>query len=737
MWPPCLPGRGRGHAVVGVVALAALWCAAAALLLRRRSAAGDGNARAWHSFAWASAIGAAMLAVDAAERAAGGQSWAWATVATVASLASGACAYQGLLHLHRRSGVTGRAGDWTNGLAGVLALVGAGNAVAARLTPGTDWLAQASIVQFATWVVVLGTATSLLGLTGLGRHPRAWVVLMGLWLLVAMYVGAVVSTLREPADPSALLGNGPIMPLAWAGCAAAAVIATRHPGPGLVREASASSAAAGATVVVASSLAIVVADAAVSGGPTPVTVVACAIAGTLGLVRLGTLVRELARLAASRVEARTDMLTGLANRRGFLEALTEACDGDEGAGLAILDMDGFKEVNDTLGHPGGDLYIAALATRFRAVVPAGGVVLARIGGDEFAAVVRPPAQLHAVAEALLAGAREPIDVQGRTLVLGASAGVATAGVHELAAHELMRRADAAMYVAKRSGGGLRPHDERLDVIARSRQQLLVDLRGLLGPQVATGDYGHLVVRYQPQVDVASGAVRGGEALVRWDHPRLGLLDPGEFLPIVEEHGMTMALTTRVLGLATTDAAGWPRHLAVSVNVAAADLGDARTQAAVEDALAASGLAPWRLTLEVTETMLLRDPAGSSELMQRLRRRGVRFSLDDYGTGYSSLTHLKDLPVDELKIDRSFVAQLATSVRTCAIVAGTVQVAHGLSMTVVGEGVENGGTLAAFRAIGGDLSQGYLHATPLPEPVFRAWCARRAVLAEDLAMPYDI
>ena len=230
-------------------------------------------------------------------------------------------------------------------------------------------------------------------------------------------------------------------------------------------------------------------------------------------------------------------------------------------------------------------------------------------------------------------------------------------------------------------------------------------------------------------------LRGGEALVRWVHPRLGLLNPAEFLPIVEDHGMTMALTNRVLGLATVDAAAWPRHLAVSVNVTAADLGDSRTQAAVEDALAASGLAAGRLTLEVTETMLLRDPDASSELMQRLRRRGVRFSLDDYGTGYSSLTHLKDLPVDELKIDRSFVAQLAVSRRTRAIVAGTVQVAHGLGMTVVGEGVEDDDALAALRAVGGDLSQGYLHARPLPEPRFREWCAEHAVMATWVPAPY--
>lgn len=718
--------------------LAALWCAVAVVLLRRASVLGGGNATAATWFARAAAIGAVMLAVASVVRATADPSWEWATIASLGSLVSGACAYQGLLHLHRRPGVTHRAGEWFNGLSGLLALVGAGNAVAARLAVGSGPLEQAGIVQFAMWVVVLGTATSLLWLTGLGHHLRSWAVLAGLWLLVAVHLVVAVQTLDRPEELPAPLGTGPIMPLAWAACVAAAVIATRRAGPGLAREATASSLAAGATVVVASSLAIVVADDMVSGGPTPATVVACALAGTLGLVRLGTLVRDLARLAASRIEARTDVLTGLVNRRGFLEALTEACAGDEGVGLTILDMDGFKEVNDTLGHAGGDRYIAALAARFRAAVPTG-VVLARIGGDEFAAVVRPPGQVHAVAEALLAGATEPIDVEGRALVLGASAGVATAGAHELAADELMRRADAAMYVAKRSGGGLRPHDEHLDVVARTRQQLLVDLRGLLGPprgpQVVTGEHGHLVVHYQPQVDVVSGAVRGGEALVRWAHPRLGLLNPAEFLPIVEDHGMTMALTNRVLGLATVDAAAWPRHLAVSVNVTAADLGDSRTQAAVEDALAASGLAAGRLTLEVTETMLLRDPDASSELMQRLRRRGVRFSLDDYGTGYSSLTHLKDLPVDELKIDRSFVAQLAVSRRTRAIVAGTVQVAHGLGMTVVGEGVEDDDALAALRAVGGDLSQGYLHARPLPEPRFREWCAEHAVMATWVPAPY--
>ncbi|HEY0119512.1 MAG TPA: EAL domain-containing protein [Cellulomonas sp.] len=721
--------------MVVVVALAALWCAAASVLLRRRSMASDDNAGAWRWFSWACAIGAVILAPDAAFRAVGERPWAWAAVASLGSFAAGACAYQGMLYLHRRSGAIARVDDWSNGLASVLALVGAGNALAARFEPGMGWREQPCILQVATWVVVLGTATSLLGLTGLGRRPRAWAVLFGLWSLVALHVVTVASAVHDPAGRWATLGSGPIVPILWAACATAAVIATQRPASTPAREASASSAAGGATLVVALSLAIVVTDAAVSGGPTLATVVACSVAGMLGLVRLATLVGELSRLAASRVEARTDVLTGLANRRGFLESLTEACQRDDDAGLVILDMDGFKEVNDTLGHAGGDRYIEALAARFRRVVPAG-VALARIGGDEFAAVVQPASGLDAVAEALLAAARQPLVVQGRTLALGASAGVATASRRELPAQELMRRADAAMYVAKRSGGELRPYDEQLDVLARSRQQLLRDLRGLLGPRVASGEYGNLVVYYQPQVDVETGVVHGAEALVRWEHPRLGLLRPAAFLPLVEEHGLTMALTTRVLGLATTDAVAWPRTLAVSVNVAAADLGDSRTLAAVENALAASGLAPWRLTLEVTETMLLRDPVASSELMQQLRRRGVRFSLDDYGTGYSSLTHLKDLPVDELKIDRSFVEQLATSMRTRAIVAGTVQVARGLDMTVVGEGVEDNRTLAALRAVGGHLSQGYLHATPLPEPIFRTWCAQRAVRAGDVVSPRE-
>jgi diguanylate cyclase (GGDEF)-like protein len=717
--------------MVAVPLFVALLCLVAAVSLRRGVAADSANreARVW--LAWACGIASVMFAGTVVIRQVGASSAVWAAVAAVGTVVSGGCAYEGLLRLHRRSSVTARAEDWANGVAALLALVGGGNAVAGRLLPQVGWFAQAGIVQVCVWALVLGTATSLLRLTGLGRRVWAWLTLAGLWLLLVAYLA--VAAAASLTDLVAAVGSGPIMPLVWAGCAAAVVVATRRPAPELVREVSASSAAGGATLIVASALAIVVADAAVPGGVTPVAVVACAAAGAVGLARLGFLVGELARLAASRVEARTDELTGLVNRRGFLEELAVACEGADGAGVAIVDMDGFKEVNDILGHAGGDQYIAALAAKFSAAMPTG-TVLARIGGDEFGAVVPTAADLGAVARGLLSVAREPIRVQGRRMVLEASAGVAVCGEREVGADELMRRADAAMYVAKRSGGGvLREFDEQLDAVTRGRQSLVRELRELL-VDGATGEHGHLVVHYQPQVDIESGAVHGAEALVRWQHPRLGLLSPGVFLPLVEEHAMTMPLTTRVLRLATADAARWPEHLAVSVNVAGADLADPSAVAAVEEALAASGLAPWRLTIEVTETMLMRDPAASSTIMERLRPRGIRFGLDDYGTGYSTLALLKDLPVDELKIDRSFVAQLTGDERTRAIIAGTIRVAHDLGMTVVGEGVEDEPTLGALHSLGCDLSQGFLHATPLPEPVFRAWTARQAARTD--LVPYS-
>ncbi len=719
--------------MVVLVALAALWCAVATVLLSRGPGLDDVTALARRWFAWASGVGAAMLVGTLVARAVGDGHWLWPVLVSAGTLASGACAYQGLIHLHRRPSVTSRVEDWSIGFASLLALVAAGNATAARLWTETGLHEQAWIVQIATWLLVLGTATSLLGLTGLGRRLRAWVVVAGLWLLFALHLTVVAATFGDATGLAAALGTGPVMPLGWAGCATAALLATRRSQPGLVRPASASSIAAGAAAVVASSLAVVVADAALAGGPTPLTVVLGAVSGTLGVARLGAVVRELSRLAESRVEARTDVLTGLANRRGFMESLTDACDAEEPTGLVILDLDGFKEVNDTLGHAGGDLYIAALAARFREAVPAP-VALARIGGDEFAAVVRQAADPDAVAQALLDTTHEPIEILGRTLRLGASAGVARAAAGELAAEELMRRADAAMYVTKRSGGGLRPYDERLDASTRTQQHLLRGLRALLDDSGETQDHGDLVLHYQPQVDVESGGVRGAEALVRWEHPRLGLLYPGAFLPLVEEHGLTMALTRRVLSMAAAHAAVWPEDLAVSVNVAAADIGDDRAVAAVDAALGSSGLAARRLTLEITETMLLRDPAASSALMRRLRRRGVRFSLDDYGTGYSSLTHLRELPVDEIKVDRAFVAQLSADERTRAIVDGTVRVAHGIGMTVVGEGVEDAATLAALREVGCDVSQGFLHAAGLPEVAFRAWCEAQRQATISLPTP---
>jgi diguanylate cyclase (GGDEF)-like protein len=417
-----------------VIALAAVWCAVAAALLRRGPAPDNPAADARRWFSWGCGVGAGTLV-------------------------SGACAYEGLIQLH--PGIRARGADWSNGVASLAALIGAGNAIAARLPATTTVLEQAWIVQLATWLLVLGTATTLLVLAGLGRRLGAWGAVACLWLLLALHLGAIASAFGHDAWLAAELAAGPVLPLGWASRAAAAILTTRHPKPGLIRVASTSSAAGGAAAIVGTSLAVVVADAVVAGGPTPITVIACAAAGALGVARLGSLVRELSRLAESRVEARTDVLTGLTNRRGFMEALADACEADEATGLAILDLDGFKEVNGTRGHTGGDLYIAALAARFREAVPPE-VVLARIGGDEFAAVVRPADGLDAVAGALLATTHEPIQIHGRTVRLGASAGVATAGAGRLAAEELMRRADAAMYASKRSAGGLRPYDERLD-----------------------------------------------------------------------------------------------------------------------------------------------------------------------------------------------------------------------------------------------------------------------------------
>ena len=287
-----------------------------------------------------------------------------------------------------------------------------------------------------------------------------------------------------------------------------------------------------------------------------------------------------------------------------------------------------------------------------------------------------------------------------------------------------------MQIAKADGGRqVRVYDEQVAEVLREEARRVEELRVLLdSPDAVRGvRAGELVTHYQPQVDLRTGRVLGVEALVRWEHPRLGLVGPGAFLDLVEEHGLMSRLTATVLEQAARQSVRWREAgmpLRVSVNLSATCLGDPQLLPLLDDVLAATTMRARDLVLEVTETSLMADPTSALEQMREIARRGIGISIDDYGTGYSSLGYLNDLPATELKIDRSFIDRLGTDPRTAAIVAGTVTLGHHLGLRLVAEGVEDEATLAAVRELGCDEVQGYVHSRPLPADALTAWVRDR-------------
>ena len=470
---------------------------------------------------------------------------------------------------------------------------------------------------------------------------------------------------------------------------------------------------------------------------------AAVVSSLAGLALVATKVvlvfRRVTALNASRRQAMTDDLTGLGNRRALGAALATV-DTGAAAALVLVDLDGFKEVNDELGHAAGDELLRLVAQRLRVHAHHGEPVV-RQGGDEFALVLPGVGADAAAQRARLLTDRlaEPYDLGGREVVVAASAGVSAVPEHGRTAEELQRQADAAMYLAKSTGGGVVVHDRAVEGLRRERLQLAHELRDA----AAAGD---LVAHYQPQL-AADGRLVGVEALVRWPHPERGVLAPGAFLELAEELGLMGALTEQVLGLALAEAAAWRRSgvardaagpgaagpgVRVAVNVSATCLLDPSLIDAVAAALMTHGVPAQDLVLEITETELMREPATSHRVVSALVDLGVGVSIDDYGTGYSSLAYLRDLPASELKLDRSFVAATTADPRATAIVRTTVDLAHSLGLRLVAEGVEDAETLALLRALGADVTQGYHHSRPLPPEALRAWLSEHgAVVAAEV------
>jgi diguanylate cyclase (GGDEF)-like protein/PAS domain S-box-containing protein len=420
-------------------------------------------------------------------------------------------------------------------------------------------------------------------------------------------------------------------------------------------------------------------------------------------------------------QALHDPLTGLANRTLFgehlLQALASAKRGDEPRALLVMDLDGFKQVNDTLGHDRGDLLLKQVAERLVATLRDTDMV-ARLGGDEFGILPGGATDLAAAAEVAWKiqqiGKREFV-VHEDIVHVAASIGIALIPDHGTTAAKLLQRADAAMYVAKRSGGGHAVFDAAKEAEAARQLERLTDLRQCVPRE-------ELVIHYLPKIDLAAREVSGVEALVRWQHPVHGLLTPDRFLPAVERTELIEPLTRWVLNAALRQQRLWRDDgvdLTMAVNISAHSL---RFNSNLPEMVAALtetwGTAPGRLTLELTEGALIE--AAAPDILGRLHRMGEKMSIDDFGTGYSSLAHLQRLPVDELKIDRSFVTSLALASDEEVIVRSTIDLAHNLGLSVVAEGVEDEDVLRLLAEHDCDAAQGYFFSRPCVADELTAW-----------------
>jgi len=418
-----------------------------------------------------------------------------------------------------------------------------------------------------------------------------------------------------------------------------------------------------------------------------------------------------------------DPLTGLPNRAMFQQHLAEAVAGarDSTGRVAVLlfDMDRFKGINDTLGHPVGDQVLREVAARVRAALP-GSEVLARLGGDEFGILLATDGDergARAVALQVTEALEDPVEVGEESMDIAASIGIALFPGHGDDAPALLRAADVAMYAAKRAKTGWALYDPRHDERRREHLTLLGELKRAVEAR-------ELVLHYQPKVSLADGRIEGVEALVRWRHPERGFVPPGEFIPFAEQAGYIGSITRWVLAESIAQCARWQRgglELRVSANISARDLRhEANLVQHVARCLEREGLAAGMLRLEITESALMDDPRSAQSALAHLRELGVTSAIDDYGTGYSSLAYIKQLAVNELKIDRAFVSGMEADSRNAAIVRSTIELGHNLGFTVVAEGVETGHELAQLRRFGCDLGQGYHFARPMDAAAIERW-----------------
>jgi diguanylate cyclase (GGDEF)-like protein len=445
--------------------------------------------------------------------------------------------------------------------------------------------------------------------------------------------------------------------------------------------------------------------------------------------------RRLLHSASDR--ALRDPLTNLANRVLFHDRLDHVMQlyhrDRRSVAVLSMDLDDFKLINDNLGHPAGDALLVQAAQRLMSCVRSGDTV-ARVGGDEFAVLIENAGEnAHLIVYQIMEAFERPFSADGEVIFMRPSAGLAVAALDDvdLSASALLKQADTAMYAAKRLGGGLQTFspdmhmsDDRSRLFPASDAQPsrggLVEVR-LLSDLRQAITHRALTVLYQPKVDLQNGRVVGAEALVRWPHPVFGIVQPDQFLPLVRQHGLMRTFTDLILDRALSDAAQWRRlgvDVPVAVNLFPPLVGDVTLPDRIFDALQRHDLPGDSLIIEITEDMLLDDINRTRQVLEALRENSIHVSLDDFGSGYSALTYLRKLPIDEVKVDYDLISNVLTDQRADAIVRAVIDLAHAIGVTTVAEGVENAETAAWLRARGCEVAQGILYSPPIKAPAMR-------------------
>jgi diguanylate cyclase len=719
----------------GVVLLAAATFAGTALTTSSRRSL----AAAWALLAVSAAAVSAVVASTPAQLAAGGigsgrggESWGAAGALAVAALVQAAGIWLMLL---------GRAPRWapSTGWDGPVVALGAAAVGAGALE--LSWLAarrSGDMTRPATVLATCGATLFVVALTAVavsapGPRPQLRWLAGGLTLLVATDLVSL-ATHDAPAllvdldgTDSRLLRLAAVTGYAVLALATTAGPAGRGPDRRL-RQSSQQSEPVLAAALVTASAAVVLAAVVDPGAPRAAAVLALACLG-IALIRTRRTLRDVQFRGRNDPRPRTDDLTGLANRRALSEALAgdtrpDGIDGDNSGwsgwagwadeiALLLVDLDRFKDVNEALGHDAGDLLLAEVGARLRtALRPT--QLLARLGGDEFA-VVLPAADTQTarrVAQALRESLSEPFEIEGSRLHVQASVGVATCTPTRGEPTDLLRQADVAMYQAKALGTGIEVYDPARDSDGGERLRRTDELREAL-------ERGDLEVHVQPQVDLRTGLICGGEALARWRHPLEGVLLPDSFLPLAEHTGLMKPVAALLLDRALEACATWwspDCQVPISVNLGADDLRDPDLPERVTKLLHRHGLPTDALRVEITEQALLTDLPATAGVLARWRADGIAVSIDDFGTGYSSLSYLRELPVDEVKLDQAFIADIRRPT-TMTIVRHTVAMAHGLWARTVAEGIEDEATARIVADLGCDVGQGLYFGGAMTPPEF--------------------